>query len=920
MDLLAGLGRTLGFSFAAGINLYATVALIGLASRFGWVALPPQYKAFDHDWVIYTALALYVVEFVADKIPWVDTIWDTLHTFIRPLGGALIAVTTLGDASPTVTALTALVGGVVAGSTHVTKAGTRVVANTSPEPFTNWTLSLGEDAFVVGLGLLALKYPVAALVLVVALLGLILMFAAVIVRAFRRRLGRRTAAASNVAAGIVLAGILGASQLLWAQTAPPPQAAPAQAPPAGQPPPQEQRPIFRGAANFVRVDVFATKNGVPVDDLKAEDFEVSEDGNPQKVETFELVKIQTGGDATTRVEPRTVRESREMAADPRARVFVLFLDTYHVGQASAVNIRRPLINMLNRLAGPEDLIALMTPDMAASDITFTRRTDRIADLIDRAGFWGQRNELIKKDPIDQMYEQCYPPEPGSGRTTSVIAEEMIQRRREKATLDALEELVFYLGGLREERKGILLVSEGWLLFRENRSLAESSKPQRPGVYVGPDGKITTSDPNRVVGMDTSRCDQDRLALASIDDSRRYLDILRVANRSNASFYPIEPRGLVVFDTDMGPNPPPPIDVDFAMLRQRHETLKTAALDTDGIAVMDSNDINAGLQRVVNDLSSYYLLGYSSTNAKADGRYRTIRVRVKRPGVDVRARKGYQAPTAEEVAKRAALAEAMPSADPEADAVKRAVATLEGIRPAAAFRLTVNAGWWMPAGEPVKGAPQGAEPALWILGEVDPKARGGEEWINGGEADIALTTESGTTIVRYTVPIPTGANRFQSRFPRSAEDVWLDPGAYTLRVRAKPAGSGIPTTDTSRIVVPAAPGTAKLVMGQPFYARRLGGPNSEELPTADPRFRRTERLIVQASASMAPETVTAELLDRSGKPLAVPVTASVVDKDFVRWSRAELALAPLAAGDYLLRLSSKRGAEQVVTLAPFRIVP
>ena len=920
MDLLAGLGRTLGFSFAAGINLYATVALLGLASRFGWVALPPQDKAFDHDWVIYTALALYVVEFVADKIPWVDTIWDTLHTFIRPLGGALIAVTTLGDASPTVTALTALVGGVVAGSTHVTKAGTRVVANTSPEPFTNWTLSLGEDAFVVGLGLLALKYPVAALVLVVALLGLILMFAAVIVRAFRRRLGRRTVTASNVAAGIVLAGILGASQLLWAQTAPPPQAAPAQAPPAGQPPPQEQRPIFRGAANFVRVDVFATKNGVPVDDLKAEDFEVSEDGNPQKVETFELVKIQTGGDATTRVEPRTVRESREMAADPRARVFVLFLDTYHVGQASAVNIRRPLINMLNRLAGPEDLIALMTPDMAASDITFTRRTDRIADLIDRAGFWGQRNELIKKDPIDQMYEQCYPPEPGSGRTTSVIAEEMIQRRREKATLDALEELVFYLGGLREERKGILLVSEGWLLFRENRSLAESSKPQRPGVYVGPDGKITTSDPNRVVGMDTSRCDQDRLALASIDDSRRYLDILRVANRSNASFYPIEPRGLVVFDTDIGPNPPPPIDVDFAMLRQRHETLKTAALDTDGIAVMDSNDINAGLQRVVNDLSSYYLLGYSSTNAKADGRYRTIRVRVKRPGVDVRARKGYQAPTAEEVAKRAALAEAMPSADPEADAVKRAVATLEGIRPAAAFRLTVNAGWWMPAGEPVKGAPQGAEPALWILGEVDPKARGGEEWINGGEADIALTTESGTTIVRYTVPIPTGANRFQSRFPRSAEDVWLDPGAYTLRVRAKPAGSGIPTTDTSRIVVPAAPGTAKLVMGQPFYARRLGGPNSEELPTADPRFRRTERLIVQASASMAPETVTAELLDRSGKPLAVPVTASVVDKDFVRWSRAELALAPLAAGDYLLRLSSKRGAEQVVTLAPFRIVP
>ncbi|MFO7692922.1 MAG: VWA domain-containing protein [Vicinamibacterales bacterium] len=919
MELLAGLGRTLGFSFAAGINLYATVALLGLASRFGWVALPPQFKAFDHDWIIYTAIALYAIEFLADKIPWVDTVWDTLHTFIRPLGGALIAITTLGEASPAVTALTALVGGAVAGTTHVTKAGTRVAANTSPEPFTNWLLSLGEDVLVVALGFFTLKYPVAALVVVIGLLGLIALFAAAILRAFKRRFRRPAPAGSNIAVCLLLALALGASQVAGAQSGPPqPQGAPPQAP-VGQSAP-EQRPVFRGGANFVRVDVFATKDGVPVEDLKAEEFEIAEDGDAQKVETFEFVKIQTGGDPISRVEPRTVRESREMVADPRARVFVLFLDTYHVGQGSAVNVRRPLINMLNRLAGPEDLMALMTPDMAASDITFTRRTDKIADLIERAGFWGQRNELIKKDPIDQMYEQCYPPEAGTGRSTSAVAEEMIQRRREKATIDALEELVFYLGGLREERKGILLVSEGWLLFRPNRALAESGRPRRPGVFVGPDGRITTSDPRNYAGADTSRCDQDRMALAGIDNARRYLDILRVANRSNASFYPIEPRGLVVFDSDIGPNPPPPVNVDFAMLRQRHETLRTAAADTDGIAVMDSNDINAGLQRVVSDLSSYYLLGYSSTNAKADGRYRSIRVRVKRPGVDVRARKGYQAPTAEEVAKRAALSAAAPAADPESAAVGRAVASLEGIRAGAAFRLTVNAGWWMPAGEPVKGQPQGAEPALWILGEVDPKARGGEDWVNGGEADIALTTEGGATIVRYTVPIPAGATRFQTRFPRSAEDVWLDPGAYTLRVRAKPAGSGIPTTDTARVEVPAAPGTAGLVMGQPAYGRRLGGPNSEELPTADRRFRRTERLVVQASASMAPDQVTAELLDRGGKVLPLPVSASVVERDFVRWSRAELALAPLAPGDYVLRIASRRGDEQVVTLAPFRIVP
>ena len=156
-----------------GINLYATVALLGLASRYGWVALPPEYQVFDNSWIIGTALFLYVVEFFADKIPWIDSAWDTLHTFIRPLGGALIALTALGEASPAMETMVALLGGTVAASTHFTKAGTRVVANASPEPFSNWFLSVGEDVFVVGLGFLALKYPIAALAIVAVLLVVI---------------------------------------------------------------------------------------------------------------------------------------------------------------------------------------------------------------------------------------------------------------------------------------------------------------------------------------------------------------------------------------------------------------------------------------------------------------------------------------------------------------------------------------------------------------------------------------------------------------------------------------------------------------------------------------------------------------------------------------------------------------------------
>src|SRR5215212_9230489 len=99
MELLGSFGRTMGFSFAAGINLYATVAILGLASRYGWVALPPQFQVFDNNWMIGGALALYVIEFVADKIPWVDSIWDAAHTVIRPVGGAAIAVATLGESS-----------------------------------------------------------------------------------------------------------------------------------------------------------------------------------------------------------------------------------------------------------------------------------------------------------------------------------------------------------------------------------------------------------------------------------------------------------------------------------------------------------------------------------------------------------------------------------------------------------------------------------------------------------------------------------------------------------------------------------------------------------------------------------------------------------------------------------------------------
>ena len=192
MDALFTLGRTIPFAFASGINLYATVAVLGLCSRFHIVALPDQFRGFEHPLIISIALAMYVVEFVADKVPWFDSLWDTVHTIVRPIGGALVAVAALGDASAGTQVVTALVGGSVAMTTHLGKAGTRAIANTSPEPFSNWALSLGEDAVAIGLTYFAIQHPLLAVAIAVVLLAAIVAFATVLIRAARSRLGRHS--------------------------------------------------------------------------------------------------------------------------------------------------------------------------------------------------------------------------------------------------------------------------------------------------------------------------------------------------------------------------------------------------------------------------------------------------------------------------------------------------------------------------------------------------------------------------------------------------------------------------------------------------------------------------------------------------------------------------------------------------------
>jgi len=167
METLGSLGVLLGGSWASGVNLYLTVAGLGIAQRVGWVSLPGNLEALSHPLVIATAVLLYAVEFVADKIPLVDSVWDSVHTFIRPLGGVMLGYMAMAGAGPALQVPVALLTGAVSADSHLTKATARVAINTSPEPVTNSLASITEDGLVVGVLYLIIQHPIIASVFVI---------------------------------------------------------------------------------------------------------------------------------------------------------------------------------------------------------------------------------------------------------------------------------------------------------------------------------------------------------------------------------------------------------------------------------------------------------------------------------------------------------------------------------------------------------------------------------------------------------------------------------------------------------------------------------------------------------------------------------------------------------------------------------
>ena len=421
------------------------------------------------------------------------------------------------------------------------------------------------------------------------------------------------------------------------------------------------------------------------------------------------------------------------------------------------------------MIGGDDLVAVMTPDMTARDLTFRRRTTAIEELLKSA--WGQRDHRLERVPEEKEFAACYPglaaPKSGDQQPVDMgIAQEMILRRREVRTLDALEELVRHLRFIREERKAVVAISQGWRLYGDDPVLRRPvNNPVPAAVPFGMDPRtgrlgtpVTGSNVN-APGDLYQKCEQQRISLSMLQNEQRFLGILRQANAGNTTFYPMDPRGLAVFDESISPvagvgrNPALGIIEDSRRLKARNDTLRMMADVTDGIAVVQTGDLAAGMRRIVEDLSSVLLIGYYSST-DMDGKFHRLTVRVKRPGVRVRARTGYLATTPAEDAKaRAASAAAggVKPVDVQAKAVEQSLSALGIFSRERPLRVQVAAGY-LPSGSA----------AIHAIAEV-PATTTRHDWIDGGQADAMLIDSSGQTIATERLTIAPGTRSLRVTF-------------------------------------------------------------------------------------------------------------------------------------------------------------
>ena len=655
-----------------------------------------------------------------------------------------------------------------------------------------------------------------------------------------------------------------------------------QAQPPAQPPqqPQPPRPTFRADINFVRVDVIvADDKGTPILDLKQEDFSVSEDGKPQKVETFSVVKIDPLDqvEGPTNGEIRTVQDEEREAARPEVRLFVIYLDDYHVSRGNDMAVRKPLIDFIENQLAPADMVAVMYPMTPVNDIQFTRSRSRLISAINN--FEGRKFNYQPRNAFEEQY--IYYPAAA------------VERIRNQVTLSGLEAAAIRMGGLREGRKSIILVSEG---------LISALPPQMNDPVAAFPGM---NNPSR--GNQGAQLDDRSKFMAQIDLNAEMQRTFDVINRQNASIYAVDPRGLAVFE--YGIQYGVGLQQDSSDLRSAIDTLHVLSNNTDGRAIVNRNDLAAGMKQIMRDSSGYYLLGYTSTKAPIDGKFHEIKVHVKRRGVNVRARKGYWAYTKEDVER--ASAPKKPEAPPEITRALTALATPPRGHAARFWIGTARGDKGMGkvtvAWEPVESAPDtrretAARVALTVI------APDGRPLFRGKFPEQLSTSEA--------APAPGAAARGGS--------VTFDapPGAIQMRMMIEGAKGEVLDSLTQEFTVPdftqvgVAMGTPRFYRGRSVRELQLLRANPAAVPSVDREFSRSDRILLRVEA-YAPggvvPGVTARLLNRTGglmSELPMQANGGVFE--------AELPLSSFGAGDYLIEITAKAESGEAKETLAFRI--
>jgi VWFA-related protein len=645
-----------------------------------------------------------------------------------------------------------------------------------------------------------------------------------------------------------------------------------------------QDPTFRTGTQSVRVDLYVTKDGEPVRDLRRDEVQILEDGVPQTIQAFERITfaLPRSGPA---VEPKTPEHSRQLATNPRSRLFVLFL-TAPLPESTA-NPRAPkptpIVRMLNELFGPDDVVAVMTPYMRIEDLNFRRRLPQSDDA------WFRD---LKADPKQSLWDACYPPGMGSP------INEMKARYRELMTFEALEALVTHLGGLRDERKHILMMSDGFRLYTRNPGLPSRGQPSG-GMPIGGGGGGIGIAPRlgdgggAAPGRVPSECQQDLKDLASLDQAGRLREITTYARRTNVSFYPISPQQLTAqvrsFRARGSFENTTPSDMQ--------NSLRGLAEDTGGIPIVGTNNVQDILQRIMMTTSSYYLLGYTPANTTADGRFRRISVKVSRPDTDVHARSGYVAGLTEE--RPLAPADTRKAPDPIDISMKALTVSRTSV-------VHVRTSAWTRGGSSNSPAA-----SLWIVGELDQQIRRQPSWSNGADAEVTLRPLSGggAAIARQAkVTLADSTFEFELR----ESDGPIAPGDYSVQLQLTGA-DGNPVGEFARVTVPDAVSR----LGEAVLLRRVATAGQRYIRTADPRFQRNDRLRLELPTDAA-DVASALLRDMRGAALTVPLRMSERQDDSgaFRWIVVDVPLTSLAPADYAVEVTQNG----VSRLTAFRLAP